>query len=358
MNPKQVAQFSVNFWQVLNEHGELTQDLPEFAKDIHNLTALYESMVQIRVFDTKAIALQRTGKMGTYPSILGQEAISTVIGKILLKEDVFCPNYRDCAAQILRGVGMDEIFAYWGGDERGSCYRNNAQDLPICVPIASQCLHAVGIAYAFKLRNERRVALTTIGDGGTSEGDFYEALNAAGVWHLPLVFVINNNRFAISVPVSLQTGAETLAQKAIAGGIACEQVDGNDIIALYDRIQYAVKYAREKQEPYVIEALTYRLSDHTTADDASRYRSQEDWLKAKQAEPVARLKAYLEKQNAWNSDKEEKLQAQAKELVEKAVQDYLSRPPQKLESIFDYHYAQLPKSLDEQKQEALFELSE
>src|SRR5690606_38354694 len=157
----------------------------------------------------------------------------------------------------------------------GSNYRGPAapmQDFPICVPIATHAPHAVGVAYALKLRRERRVAVAALGDGATSKGDFYEALNGAGVWQLPLVFVIVNNQWAISVPRSAQSRAETLAQKAVAAGVPGEQVDGDDAVAVYDAMRRALAAARDGGGPRVVEALTYRLSDHTTADDAARYR--------------------------------------------------------------------------------------
>ena len=189
-------------------------------------------MVLTRVFDKKAIALQRTGKMGTYPSSLGQEAISVAIGSVMQKDDVLFPYYREYGAQFLRGVTMTEIFQYWGGDERGMDYKGPQKDFPICVPIATHAPHAVGVAYAMKLRKEPRVAVFVCGDGATSKGDFYEAMNAAGLWKLPVVFVVNNNQWAISVRREIQTGCQTIAQKAIAAGFDGEQVDGNDIVAV------------------------------------------------------------------------------------------------------------------------------
>src|SRR5580704_3563749 len=207
-----VAQFDVTYTQFLNEKGKLVAPLPAIAKNHLALKELYKIMVLTRTFDKKAIALQRTGRMGTYAPINGQEAISAAIGHAMRPEDVFIPYYRDYAAQIQRGVKMSEILAYWGGDERGSQFACNSEDLPICVPIASQCLHAAGIAFAFQYKNEARVAVVCVGEGGSSEGDFYEAINAAGTWNLPMVFVVNNNQWAISVPRDKQTGTQTIAQ--------------------------------------------------------------------------------------------------------------------------------------------------
>lgn len=352
---KTIAQFDIKFVQILNEKGALTDDLPPFAKDQTVLKELYKIMVLTRTFDKKAIALQRTGKMGTYAPINGQEAISTAIGHAMKKEDVFIPYYRDYAAQFQRGVNMSEILAYWGGDERGSNFINNTEDLPICVPIASQCLHAAGVAFALKYRNEKRVAVVCIGDGGTSEGDFYEAINVAGTWKLPVVFVVNNNQWAISVHRDKQTGTETIAQKAVAAGFTGIQVDGNDIIATRQIVGDAIEKARRGEGPTLIEAITYRLCDHTTADDASRYQPSEEVIRAKPLEPISRFKQFLMDQHLWTSQDEEQLVIESTQKVEQAVSDYLNTAPQPASSIFDYHYDQLPDYLIEQRAIAMEE---
>lgn len=350
-----VAHFDITYTQIINEQGELCNPLPVFAQDKEILLALYRIMVSTRVFDKKAIALQRTGKIGTYPSINGQEAISTAIGHAMLKEDVLIPYYRDYAAQFQRGVNMAEIFAYWGGDERGSNFSENAQDLPICVPIASQCLHAAGIAFAFKYRKQARVAVTCLGEGGTSEGDFYEAMNVAGTWQLPMVFIVNNNQWAISVPLSQQTATQTIAQKAIAAGFTGVQVDGNDVIACRQVISEAIEKARQGLGPTLVEAITYRLCDHTTADDATRYQPAEDVAAATLKEPIARLNHYLTQQQLWNDELENELLEQASLKVSQAVETYLAMAKQPMSSAFDYHYAILPDYLIEQRAIAMEE---
>ena len=291
-----VAQFEVSYTQFLNEQGELVDTLPPIANDHSALKKLYEVMVLTRTFDKKAITLQRTGKMGTYAPINGQEAISTAIGHAMKPEDVFVPYYRDYAAQLQRGVKMSEILSFWGGDERGSKFACNSKDLPICVPIASQCLHATGVAFAFKYRQQASVAVVCIGEGGTSEGDFYEAINVAGTWNLPVVFVVNNNQWAISVPRDKQTATQTIAQKAIAAGFTGQQVDGNDILATRQIIGDAIEKARRGEGPTLIEALSYRLCDHTTADDATRYQPSLEVEEARPKEPIARFKHFLMEQ--------------------------------------------------------------
>lgn len=350
-----VAQFEITYTQFLNEQGELLGLKPAIADDHAALRKLYEVMVLTRSFDKKAIALQRTGKMGTYAPINGQEAISTAIGHAMRKEDVLVPYYRDYGAQLQRGVKMSEILAFWGGDERGSQFECNSKDLPICVPIASQCLHAAGIAFAFKYRKQASVAVVCIGEGGTSEGDFYEALNVAGVWNLPLVFVVNNNQWAISVPRKKQTSTQTIAQKAIAAGITGMQVDGNDILALRQIMGDAIENARQGKGPTLIEGLTYRLCDHTTADDATRYQPSAEVDTAKPKEPIARFKHYLMEQQIWTAQDEEDLVIRCSEQIEEAVDEYLNKEPQPVSSIFDYHYAQLPEYLIEQRALAIEE---
>ncbi len=350
-----VARFEIIYTQLLDNSGNLHGDLPEFAKDTSVLPELYRIMVRTRVFDKKAIALQRTGKMGTYAPINGQEAISTAIGHAMRKDDVFVPYYRDYAAQFQRGVKMSEILAYWGGDERGSQFACDSEDLPICVPIASQCLHAAGVAFAFKYRKQDRVAVVCIGDGGTSEGDFYEAINVAGVWNLPVVFIVNNNQWAISVPLDKQTATQTIAQKAIAAGFQGVQVDGNDILATRQVIGEAIDKARMGGGPTLIEAKTFRLSDHTTADDATRYQPKAHVEAALLNEPIQRFKRFLEQQNLWDERQEKALIDTCTKEVQSAVDEYLEREPQPISSVFDYHFETLPDYLIEQRAIAMEE---
>jgi pyruvate dehydrogenase E1 component alpha subunit len=206
-----------------------------------------------------------------------------------------------------------------------------------------------------KLRRDSRAALCIVGDGATSKGDFYEALNMAGVWHLPLVVLINNNEWAISVPRSVQTAAETLAQKAIAAGIPGEQVDGNDVIAVRDGVERALRRARSGGGASVIEALTYRLSDHTTADDARRYRDDAEVSAHWHGEPVARLRQYLVSRGVWIRNDEEKARARATAEIERAADTYLATPPQPIAAMFDYMFAELPSSLIAQRAQAIAE---
>jgi 2-oxoisovalerate dehydrogenase E1 component alpha subunit len=347
-----VANFDIQYTQFLSQQGEPTRPLPEFARDAARLIPLYRAMVLTRTFDAKAIALQRTGKIGTFASALGQEAVGVGTASAMRREDVFLPSYREHAAQFVRGVSMVESLLYWGGDERGSHFAEVRHDFANCVPIADQVCHAAGVAYAMKFKREPRAAVCMFGDGGTSKGDFYEGMNLAGVWHVPLVMVINNNQWAISVPRSHQSAAHTLAQKAIAAGIEGLQVDGNDVIAVRYAVEQALDKARAGGGPTLIEALTYRLGDHTTADDASRYRDAETVSRQWQFEPIARLRSYLARSGAWDKDKEEALLRECAEQVSRAVEDYLATPLPPPEAMFDHLYAVLPAALQGQLAQA------
>ncbi len=342
-----IAEFKINYTQFLNEEGKTVAELPAIAKNADNLIALYKTMLLTRSFDAKAVALQRTGYLGTYAGQLGQEAIGACIGHLMQKDDVFVPAYREYAAMFQRGVKLTHILQYWGGDERGNNF-DNPHDMPLCVPIASQTLHAVGIAKALQLRQQKNIAVTMVGDGGTSQGDFYEALNVAGAWNLPVVFVINNNQWAISVSRKNQCAAETLAQKGLAAGLHCEQVDGNDVIALSKVIGDAIERSRRGEKPTVIEAMTYRLCDHTTADDMSRYAPKAEIEAAWKKEPIKRLKIYLLAQKMWDEDQDQALLKEINSTVQQAAEDYVKQQPQPAEAMFDYLYAELPDALADQ----------
>lgn len=349
--------FHVDYFQFLGIDGKPVPGvkIPAIAKDYERLTALYKLMVKTRLFDKKAVALQRTGKLGTYASCLGHEAAHVAIGAAMRPEDCFAPMYREYGAQFYRGVEMSDVLLYWGGDERGNDFKNAPHDFAWCVPIATQCLHAAGAAMAFKLRKEARVAVSVVGDGGSSKGDFLEAINAASAYELPLVLIIMNNQWAISVPRSSQNHAATLAQKGIAGGLTSIQVDGNDLIACLWAMEEAIGSARAGKGAVVIEMITYRLSDHTTADDASRYRPNEEVESAWEREPMTRLRTYLTEAGVWDDAQEEAWQAEASKAVQTAVDHYLdmvNNQPQGIGGMFDYMYQDLPHDLIEQKRYA------
>lgn len=347
-----IAQFQIEHTQYLSPDGHLSRDLPESVQDPLKLIELYRWLTLTRLFDEKAINLQRTGKMGTYASCRGQEAISVALGNAMQADDVLLPAYREYGAQFQRGVRMTDILRYWGGDERGMDFQGNArQDFPISVPVASHAPQTIGVAYAMKLRKQARVAVCVLGDGATSKGDFYEAINAAGVWQLPALFIVNNNQWAISVPRSAQSHCQTLAQKAIGAGIDGEQVDGNDVVAMYHQTLKALNKARQGDGPTLIEAISYRMCDHTTADDARRYRSEQEVQDHQQLDPILRLKTYLTDNGHWSGDQDRQLHRDSSTEIEAAVTEYLDTPVLAPQSMFDYLYEILPSALQSQRLE-------
>lgn len=348
-----IAQFEIFLTQFLDPSGQVKGELPAFAKDKEQLRAMYRWMVLTRAFDKKAVALQRTGQLGTYAACLGQEAIGVALGLAMKREDIFIPAYREYACQFIRGVKMRDILLYWGGDERGMLFEGSGSphDFPLSVPIATHIPHSIGVAYAVKLKKEKRVVVASCGDGATSKGDFYEAVSSAKVWDLPIVFLVNNNRWAISMPSARQTGAQTFAQKAFAGGMPGEQVDGNDVIASRFVLERAIERARSGGGPTLVEALTYRLHDHTTADDARRYRSEDEVKAAWDNCPIKRMKAYLTAQKLWSEADEQKAVEEGTALAETAAQEFVKFPAEAPEAIFDYLYAKLPKAYEWQRDE-------
>ncbi|GGB88906.1 pyruvate dehydrogenase E1 component subunit alpha [Marinobacterium zhoushanense] len=340
-----VFKTEISLTRYLRADGKPLDELPGWSHEPEPLTSYYRWMVLARQFDQKAVALQRTGQLGTYPSSLGAEAIDVVTGHLMSHEDILVPYYRDHVLQMIRGTPMRDVLLYWGGDERGNAGVGMARDLPNAVPIATQTLHAAGVAASLKYRHQPHAVVCLCGDGATSKGDFAEALNLAGVWHLPLVMIVNNNQWAISVPRHMQCAAPTLAQKALAAGIPAEQVDGNDPIALHEVIGHALQRARAGKGPCLIEALSYRLSDHTTADDASRYRAPDQLKEAWQNDPLRRLRQYLVDLGYWDESRERQCLDEAQQQIQQAVEDYLATPPEPVESMFEYLYAELPEQL-------------
>lgn len=335
--------------QYLDTDGQPLAELPQWSTSPDWLIRCYHYMVLARQFDTKAIALQRTGQLGTYASLLGAEGIDVPVALSMTQEDVLVPYYRNHACQIVRGVPLADAFLYWGGDERGNASEAMNKDFPNAVPIATQALHACGVASAMKIRNQKHATVTFIGDGGTSKGDFMEALNIAGVWQLPVVFIINNNQWAISVPREIQSAAERLVDKAVGAGIPGIEVDGNDVIAMREATTTALQRAYDGKGPTLIEAVSYRLSDHTTADDATRYRSNEELKDAWEREPIKRLRNFMVYKGFWDENKEQALQQEVAQLVQSAADEYVTMAPQSVESIFDHMYAELPDHLVEQR---------
>lgn len=347
------ATFEIEYLQYLGADGQPVAEIPAPFKDANTLLPLFKQMLFVRTFDSKAIALQRTGKLGTYAACLGHEATHVGIGASMLPDDVFAPSYREYGAQFMRGVQPREVLLYWGGDERGNDFAGPRHDFAWSVPISTQCLHAAGAALAFKLRKQKNLAVACCGDGGSSKTDFYAALNSAGAYQLPLILCVINNGWAISVPRSAQTGAKTLAQKGLAGGLHCLQVDGNDLIAVLEGMRRAAELARNGGGGSVIEFMTYRLHDHTTADDARRYRDDAEVKDAWTRDPVPRLRAYLTAQGVWNEALEKAWAEECAAKVDVEINAYLETPVQPVEAMFDYLYADMPADVQAQRAEVL-----
>ena len=347
------ASFEIEYLQYLKPDGTLAAPLPAAYNDPAKLVPLFKRMLFVRTFDSKAIALQRTGKLGTYAASLGHEATHVGIGASMEPDDVFAPSYREYGAQFMRGVRPREVLMYWGGDERGNDFQGPRNDYPWCVPISTQCLMAAGAALSFKLRKQNRLAVACCGDGGSSKTDFYAAVNSAGAYSLPLVLCVINNGWAISVPRKAQTGAQTLAQKGLAGGLACLQVDGNDLIAVLEAMRRAAERARKGEGGSVIEFMTYRLHDHTTADDARRYRGEDEVKDAWTREPFLRLRKFLIDNKVWSEQEEAAWLEQCGKDVDIEINAYLETPVQPVEAMFDYLYADMPADVRAQREMAI-----
>jgi pyruvate dehydrogenase E1 component alpha subunit len=347
MPKKLIETFSVEWLQVLDEDGNCDEGLRP-SLDNEQVREIYEWMVLTRTFDDKAFKLQREGRLGTYAAALGQEAAQVGSAYALRSTDWMFTAFREPGAYLVRGLPMRMIYQYWAGDERGSQIPEGENDFPICIPVATQIPIAAGAAMAAKYKGDAVAVMAFMGDGATSKGDFHEGLNFAGAFAAPVVFVCQNNQWAISVPLKRQTAAKTLAQKAIAYGFPGVQVDGNDVFAVYRAAQEALERARAGMGPTLVECLTYRLGDHTTADDASRYRSREEVEQWKRKEPIDRLRKYMEKSGLWDDSREQALRAAAKEKVESAVHELESFPAPDPLDIFRFIYQNLPVELREQ----------
>lgn len=305
-------------------------------------------MTLARTFDNKLFNLQRSGKIGTYASVKGQEAAQVGSSFALSKEDWMVPAFREAAAYLTRGIDRVKFVQAWNGDTR-AYYNPGGKDLPVAIPVASQLLTATGIAWASKLQKKDEVTLVYFGDGATSEGDFHEALNFAGVYKLPIIFICQNNQWAISTPRKLQTASQTIAQKAIAYGINGIQVDGNDVLGVYAATKKAVEDAK-KGIPTLIECVTFRLGDHTTSDDAKKYRDEEEVHNWETKDPLRRIKLYFEKIGTWSDDYGRWLDEQNQKEVDEAVDKALKIESRKPEELFDNIFSELIPELAEQKE--------
>lgn len=351
MSRTTVYEGKVDHLQILDEEGRL--DLQQFDGKLADADAkaLYERMIIYREFDKAAFKLQRSGRMGTFPQNKGQEAVALGTASALRRGiDYLVPYYREHAAMFLHGLPMAYVLLPWMGDERGNAEPAKLSMNPMCVAIGAQILHAVGIAWAFKLRKEDRATLVYFGDGATSTGDFHAALNLAAVQRVGCVFCCVNNGWAISVPTSKQTATSTFAQKALAYDIPTIRVDGNDVFAVNQATREAVARAREGGGPSMIEAVTYRLGDHTTADDAKRYRCAGEFDAACKRDPVIRTRKYLESKSLWDDKQQSHTEERAKLIVREAIEAAMSIDKPEAQDIFAYTFESLPAELARQMQ--------
>jgi len=338
--------FVVEYLSVLDSDGTLDAAL-EPALGPAELRAMYRAMLLGRRLDERMVRLQRQGRIGTFAPIKGQEAAQVGSVATLRPTDWMVPSFRETAAMLWRGWPIERLLAFFAGRLEGAQPAPGQRDLPVTIPVATQLPHAVGLAYAARYRGDDAVVMVYFGDGATSEGDFHEALNFAGVWHVPVIFVCQNNQWAISVPLKKQTHSRTLAQKALAYGIPGLQVDGNDVLAVYLASREAVDRARAGGGPTLIECITYRLGVHTTADDPTRYRSEEEVRAWERKDPLTRFTAYLEKKNLLPGD----LEAEVDEEIARAVACFEALPPADPLTIFDHVYAAPPPHLMAQREE-------
>jgi pyruvate dehydrogenase E1 component alpha subunit len=349
--PKNVLkEFKVEYLQILDENGNCDESLkPILSND--EVKKLYEMMVLIRVFDQKAFNMQRQGRLGTYIQFKGQEACQIGSALALEDNDFLFPMYRNSGLLIARKHPIVQVLQYWAGDERGLRSPENVNNFPIAIPVGTHTIHAVGAALAAKLRNTKQITITYFGDGGTSKGDFHEAMNFAGVFNVPAVFICENNQYAISVPRKKQTKAETIAQKAIAYGFEGIQVDGMDVFAVYKATKEAVNKARSGKGPTLIECFTYRMCDHSTSDDASRYRSKEELELWAKKDPIERLEKYMRKKNLLDDAYKEKVIKQSQTIVEQAVTSFEKLPAPDPKDIFKYVFAEMTQQQKEEMKE-------
>ncbi len=346
MPVKTVYRGEVQYLQILDEQGRLDEALAKDTLSDDDVVQLYEQMIVCREFDETAFKLQRSGRMGTFPQNKGQEAAALGAARALRKGvDFIVPYYRENPALFWHGLPMHYVLLHWMGDERGNAIPRQLSMNPICVAIGAQMLHAVGIAWAFKLRRGDRVVMSFFGDGATSTGDFHEAMNFASLMKAPVVFGCVNNGWAISVPCCRQSAAETFAQKALAYGMPTVQVDGNDVFAMYKATREAVERARQGGGPSFIEALTYRLGDHTTADDARRYRPADELAAWAARDPMVRTRKFLESRGAWDQARQDSAEEKAAALVHEVVQAALNIEKPEAEDVFKYTFAELPEIL-------------
>lgn len=345
-----IERIEVKFLQLIDEKGvpdaALLSTIPDF-----DFKKVFEAIILARTFNQRALSLQREGRIGTYASILGQEASQVGSALAFGKDDWVFPSFRESGVLVALGYPMWMLYRYWGGDERGMKAPADLNIFPMSVPVGTHIPHATGAAWAMRLKGDKKAAGVYFGDGGSSKGDFHEGLNFAGVFKAPVVFLCQNNQWAISVPRARQTAAKTIAQKAFGYGFEGIQVDGNDAAAVYKATKDAVDKAKRGEGPTLIECFTYRLDDHTTADDASRYRTKEEVEEWRRKEPLIRLRACMERKGLWTKEYEEEVLKKAQEAVDTEIHKAEAYPPPDPADIVGYTYAGLTQRQSKEMKE-------
>ena len=335
--------------QILNEEGQVVNEaaMPELSNE--QLQELMRRMVYTRILDQRSISLNRQGRLGFYAPTAGQEASQLASQFALEKEDYILPGYRDIPQIVWHGLPLYQAFLWSRGHFQGG---QIPEGVNVAIPqiiIGAQYVQTAGVALGMKKRGSKSVAITYTGDGGTSQGDFYEGMNFAGAFKAPAIFIVQNNQFAISTPREKQTAAETLAQKAVAAGIPGIQVDGMDPLAVYAAVHDARERAINGEGPTLIETITYRYGPHTMAgDDPTRYRTEELNTEWEKKDPLVRFRKFLEEKGLWNEEKENEVIEQAKEDIKEAIKKADSAPKQKVTDLMSIMYEEMPQNLKEQ----------
>ncbi|WP_419961811.1 pyruvate dehydrogenase (acetyl-transferring) E1 component subunit alpha [Psychrobacillus sp. BM2] len=337
---------------ILDKNGKVINHdlLPQLSNE--RLIGLMKKMVFTRIWDERAIKLNRQGRLGLWAPVSGQEASMIGSEDALSTEDFILGSYRDIPQIVWHGLPLYQTFLYSRGHQHGGQIPESVNVLMPQIIIGAQIIQAAGVALGFKLRNKKNVAIAYIGDGGTSQGDFYEGINFAGAYKAPAIFFVQNNQYAISVPINKQTAAETLAQKAVAAGITGIQVDGMDVLAVHKAVSEAAERARNGEGPTLIEAITYRYGAHTMAgDDPKRYRKKEEEDEWKQKDPLIRFRKYLTQKGLWNELEEELVIEEAKKAIAEAMKKADETPKMTIPSLIDSMFEQTPLHLEKQKAE-------
>ncbi len=336
-------------FNLINADGTVRDRLPV---TLDETKALYDDMVEARVYDEKSMAMQRQGRLATYAPFRGQEAAQIGAAAALRPGDWVAGTYRDAALNWKAGYPWRLLILGRTGDERGGEVPPDVNVLPPSITVGGHMIHAVGLAWAEKLRGTRRIALTSFGDGATSEGDFHEAMNFAAVYETPTVFFCQNNGWAISYPTEDQTRTETIAEKADAYGMPGVRIDGNDVVAVLVAVREAAERARSGKGPSLIEAVTYRLGPHTTADDPGRYRDDNEVELWEARDPLERVRRLLERSGAWDARWQQTLETEASNRIEAAVSWAEAVPEPTPDEMFSRMFAEPTPALIEQAREA------